>query len=357
MQKNNRARYLIEKVANIVYNTLNEARIARTIDPKIWATVASGISKKYRNDMGASAKPRSTDTKEVLIQKYVAALAILKQPCPTTETAFTDGKVFPLWAKRIIQLGGTLADVHKLYNENSATPVTITSTNDQPTDMSIKQSPNDIKNNLNKRELSQTAARRLRNKQRQEQHDENGIEVNVALRTLIPSTQGGGHEDQGYESYVSREKNIIQCLTDVLATYDTPNKKRQCRDGWYTTYWFITILDNANNFKIEIDITRERVKPHISYYVNGTYQHELVNKIVTLKDLYKIQQKDQGTTKSAAVSSNDSSLKKYKVTYISTSDDDICNVWVEAESKSEAEREVRGEYHDIDKILMVTLMR
>lgn len=45
---------------------------------------------------------------------------------------------------------------------------------------------------------------------------------------------------------------------------------------------------------------------------------------------------------------------KYYVTYISTQDDDVSKVWVEASSKDEAIREAKSEYWDIKDIIQVT---
>lgn len=42
---------------------------------------------------------------------------------------------------------------------------------------------------------------------------------------------------------------------------------------------------------------------------------------------------------------------KWSVRYISRYDDDVCSVWVYANSKSEAIREARNEYHDIKDIV------
>ena len=41
----------------------------------------------------------------------------------------------------------------------------------------------------------------------------------------------------------------------------------------------------------------------------------------------------------------------YYVDYISSSDHDVCHVWIEAESQDLAESNVRSEYWDIEEIL------
>lgn len=42
---------------------------------------------------------------------------------------------------------------------------------------------------------------------------------------------------------------------------------------------------------------------------------------------------------------------KWSVRYISSTDEDVCSVWVYADTKSEAINEVRSEYHDIKEII------
>lgn len=44
---------------------------------------------------------------------------------------------------------------------------------------------------------------------------------------------------------------------------------------------------------------------------------------------------------------------KYKITYISSNDDDCCSVWTEASSPEEAKSYVRSEYWDIKEIIEV----
>lgn len=45
-------------------------------------------------------------------------------------------------------------------------------------------------------------------------------------------------------------------------------------------------------------------------------------------------------------------MKKYKVTYISSTDDDCCSVWTIANSPEEAKRNVKREYWDIKEIVI-----
>jgi hypothetical protein len=94
---------------------LNEA-VERTIDKKLWASVSSGISRTYRQDMGASAKPLGT--RDQLLQKYIAALVQLKQPCPSTVDELRNSPAFPQWGKWLANNGVAIEEVQQLYNEN-----------------------------------------------------------------------------------------------------------------------------------------------------------------------------------------------------------------------------------------------
>lgn len=44
-------------------------------------------------------------------------------------------------------------------------------------------------------------------------------------------------------------------------------------------------------------------------------------------------------------------MKHYYVDYISSTDHDICHVWVSADSKQQAIEEVKSEYWDIEEIV------
>lgn len=46
-------------------------------------------------------------------------------------------------------------------------------------------------------------------------------------------------------------------------------------------------------------------------------------------------------------------MNKYIITYISKGDDDVCKVWVHANSKDEAKREALSEYWDIKEIISI----
>ena len=96
---------------------INEARIQRTIDPKIWASMSS-MTSRLRANLAEDAKPKRTDPKDVLIQKYVAGLLTMKASCPETEADIDVIKAYKLFGHAVINAGGTMQEIQKLYVEN-----------------------------------------------------------------------------------------------------------------------------------------------------------------------------------------------------------------------------------------------
>lgn len=110
---------LISGISYAVQKSINEmARLAveRTIDKKLWLSVASTCSRNKSTD-AENIRPIGSD-KENLLNRYVAALIIMRKPCPETEDDIDTLKTFKLVAKRYLQLGGTLQEIQDLYNKN-----------------------------------------------------------------------------------------------------------------------------------------------------------------------------------------------------------------------------------------------
>ena len=59
-------------------------------------------------------KPMKKLTKNDLIERYVAALIIMKKPCPKTKRDMDKIKVFDLFGHRILDLGGTISEIQDL---------------------------------------------------------------------------------------------------------------------------------------------------------------------------------------------------------------------------------------------------
>lgn len=111
---------LISGISYAVQKSINEmARLAveRTIDKKLWLSVASTCSRNKSTD-AENIRPIGSD-KENLLNRYVAALIIMRKPCPKTEDDIDTLKTFKLVAKRYLQLGGTLQEIQDLYNKNT----------------------------------------------------------------------------------------------------------------------------------------------------------------------------------------------------------------------------------------------
>lgn len=111
---------LISGISYAVQKSINEmARLSvqRTIDKKLWLSVASTCSRNKSTE-AENIRPIGSD-KENLLNRYVAALIIMRKPCPTTEDDIDTLKTFKLVAKRYLQLGGTLQEIQDLYNKNT----------------------------------------------------------------------------------------------------------------------------------------------------------------------------------------------------------------------------------------------
>ena len=98
-------------------NILNEARIQRTIDPKIWASMSS-MSSRMRSTLGEDARVMKKDSKEVLLQKYVAGLLTMKVECPHNISDIDKLKAYKNIGNAYINAGGDITSIQKLYVEN-----------------------------------------------------------------------------------------------------------------------------------------------------------------------------------------------------------------------------------------------
>lgn len=100
----------------IINNILNEAKVQRTIDKKLWLTVSSTISRNKSSE-AEFIKPIGTD-KYNLLQRYVAALLIAKKECPQSVDDIEKLKTYKLVGQKYLELGGTIQDIVNLYNLN-----------------------------------------------------------------------------------------------------------------------------------------------------------------------------------------------------------------------------------------------
>lgn len=117
--------------------------VNRTIDKKLWLTVSSIISRN-RSTEAENIKPIGTD-KDNLLQRYVAALLIMKKPCPNNVSEIEDLKTFKNIGNKFIELGGTISEIRELYNKNNSD---ITISNNTEHDITDKKDE-DIKQDIN----------------------------------------------------------------------------------------------------------------------------------------------------------------------------------------------------------------
>ena len=93
-------------------------RVERTIDPRIWAAMASLCSRTYKSDLGEFAKPLGT-TKDVIMARYVSGLIIMKQPCPSKATDIDEIKALKQYGHKLVdELHVPIEEIQTLYNEN-----------------------------------------------------------------------------------------------------------------------------------------------------------------------------------------------------------------------------------------------
>jgi hypothetical protein len=94
------------------------AKVERTIDPKLWAAMASLCSRTYEADLGEFAKPLG-NTKDVLLARYVAGLIIMKQPCASSEADIDRIKALKLYGHKLVdEFNTSIDEIQQLYNEN-----------------------------------------------------------------------------------------------------------------------------------------------------------------------------------------------------------------------------------------------
>lgn len=105
---------------SFVEQIINEARIQRTIDSKIWASMSSASSKNRANG-AVDVKPMRRDDANVLLQKYVAGLLTIKAECPATVTDIEKIGSYKLIGQAAIDAGVSLSQIQKLYVENGGT--------------------------------------------------------------------------------------------------------------------------------------------------------------------------------------------------------------------------------------------
>ncbi len=116
---------IIKSLYESLVNCLNEARVQRTIDKKLWLSIASTCSRNKSTE-AENIKPRSTQTKEELLPRYIAALLIMKKQCPENEQDIDDIKTFKFVGKRLLELGCTIDEIKQEYINNGGKLVTNT---------------------------------------------------------------------------------------------------------------------------------------------------------------------------------------------------------------------------------------
>ena len=118
-QYNNVMKRLGTAVRRILESEIHGA-VNRTVNPKSFANVRDAIVRRnYDEDWASSVFPLSKFDAEELLHRYVSALLIFGKECPQTEDEIDEIGVFAKYAHKFIdEMGGTLDDIKRLYEQN-----------------------------------------------------------------------------------------------------------------------------------------------------------------------------------------------------------------------------------------------
>lgn len=286
---------LISGISYAVQKSINEmAKLAveRTIDKKLWLSVASTCSRNKSTD-AENIRPIGSD-KENLLNRYVAALIIMRKPCPETEDDIDTLKTFKLVAKRYLQLGGTLSEIQDLYNKNIGKTRIIPSEakkipiqkkedyTDKPvsTDNIVKDEPvqkdsyggmglfddddifGDTTDDISNSELIQNIV---------------GLNINADLTTIL--IQQLGNKPRGWKFYKHTNDEYEKYMTTDCSPYYEWRYKKYVRDvtkvikqkNW-TCYYVNTPTNwQISPFKIENltdTLVRDQMQKYFDFYNN-----------------------------------------------------------------------------------------
>lgn len=286
---------LISGISYAVQKSINEmARLAvqRTIDKKLWLSVASTCSRNKSTE-AENIRPIGSD-KENLLNRYVAALIIMRKPCPETEDDIDTLKTFKLVAKRYLQLGGTLQEIQDLYNKNTGKTRIIPSEaeknpiqkkeeyTDKPvsTDNIVKDEPvqknsyggmelfddddifGDATDDISNSELIQKIV---------------GLDINADLTTIL--IQQLGNKPRGWKFYKHTNDEYEKYMTaDCTPNYEWEYKKylkevmKVIKQKNWTCYQVTTPTDSLfSSLKIENltdTLVRDQLQKYFDFYNN-----------------------------------------------------------------------------------------
>jgi len=71
----------MNNLKSLLYSLLNESRMHETLDKKLLLAVSS-ICSRNRSTNAEFIKPLTKWDKDMLLNRYVAALIVMKKPCP-----------------------------------------------------------------------------------------------------------------------------------------------------------------------------------------------------------------------------------------------------------------------------------
>ena len=224
---------------NIIYDIKKQlyemARksVNRTIDKKLWLTVSSIISRN-RSTEAENIKPIGND-KNNLLQRYVAALLIMKKPCPETIEDISKLKTFKKVGYKFIDLGGTIQDIQKLYNENSNN---INFNNSTNTNISSNNSGENDNDDFFNNSFNNSSSSSLSFFDDIENDIDNVDNVSIEIDKLTTT--------------INNKTSIQQAYNEVTGAFDIPNKLKLIKSSdpniWQHMESIVTSEKSYNGF-------------------------------------------------------------------------------------------------------------
>ena len=108
----------MNNLKSLLYSLLNESRMHETLDRKLLLAVSS-ICSRNRSTNAEFIKPLTKWDKDMLLNRYVAALIVMKKPCPQSPEDIEKIGTFKLVGQKALQLGATIEDINDLYDKNT----------------------------------------------------------------------------------------------------------------------------------------------------------------------------------------------------------------------------------------------
>ena len=126
-------------IKSLIFKILNESDANRIIPKNVKLSVASTCSRK-RSTEAEFVMPIGRLQKDELLDRYVAALIIMRKPCPQSKEDIEKLKTYKEYGLKALKYGATIEEIKTLYDANSKKGKSDTNVVAKPT---VKASNND----------------------------------------------------------------------------------------------------------------------------------------------------------------------------------------------------------------------